>query len=713
MTANVNGSCSVHDDIFRSGVAFLLEKAAEVSEAAGVSRVLHVRQLIKMKGFLSFLKAAGQTLWEQTGWDATRKYLFSVIFVSVVAFKILHIYTHTYYLTLNRFLVWGSTFFLQDVLFLLIARAFAGSFQRRPLRVMGGVAVIFLSLYLSLLASATISFYAVMGRDFHWGPGIGFFGDMINAISLVIGIFSVIFFEVVVLVGSYFATPYAYEVTGGFTKIWSFSVPALLRYVLRRKKQQALPDPDVYEQIALDDQEDDKSDNEFELPRESPQPRGNPRDDPPGSLMKRIVVISASLIVILLSCVRSYDLGYRILSRTLAAVPFTARAHPVFEGIEYLPGDYSWLEGHTALDTTPVLDWLPPDEPLPGFKDWYSLPLNKRNQQTPRNYIPIHYNPAKDPLHIPNLHNDILEPLREALSSGDVKVKHIVLVKLESNRQDVFPLHADSYIMQRVRESYGGKIPKEIEDRLSHLTPNAEHFTGFDNGFGKNDQDRPKPRGGLSAKNAYTSGTFTLKSITGSHCGLNPLAVDKNREWLYNIYQPCLPHILEAMNRQLNITSETDDWTAWPWHTMWMQSVSDYDNLTQLMPVLGFQDQINQETIDEIGGEYAPDKSQIVPDRGYMDKVLKNYLRDVVAYAERNHTRLFLSHLTGASHLPWDLPGHQSEDLVANKGRTLNEHLNRYLNTLVYQDQWLTEILNILQEAGVADDTLFVMVGDQ
>jgi len=267
--------------------------------------------------------------------------------------------------------------------------------------------------------------------------------------------------------------------------------------------------------------------------------------------------------------------------------------------------------------------------------------------------------------------------------------------------------------MQRVRESYGGKIPKEIEDRLSHLTPNAEHFTGFDNGFGKNDQDRPKPRGGLSAKNAYTSGTFTLKSITGSHCGLNPLAVDKNREWLYNIYQPCLPHILEAMNRQLNITSETDDWTAWPWHTMWMQSVSDYDNLTQLMPVLGFQDQINQETIDEIGGEYAPDKSQIVPDRGYMDKVLKNYLRDVVAYAERNHTRLFLSHLTGASHLPWDLPGHQSEDLVANKGRTLNEHLNRYLNTLVYQDQWLTEILNILQEAGVADDTLFVMVGDQ
>lgn len=667
-----------------------------------------------MKGFLSLLKAAGQTLWERTGWDATRKYLFSVIFVSVVASKILHIYTHTYYLTLNRFLVWGSTFFLQDVIFLLIARAFAGSFQRLPLRILGGVTVLFLGLYVSLLAAATISFYAVMGRDFHWGPAIGFFGDMVDAKALVIGIFGAIFFEIAILVGSYFATPYVYEVTGGFTKIWSLCVSALLRCVFRKKKQQPLPDPEVYEQIALDDHEDDKSDNEFGLPMEPPRPRENPRGHPSGSLLKRSVIISASLIIVLLSCVRPRDQGYRILSRTLAAVPFIAHAHPVFEGIEHLPGDYSWLEGHTALDTPPVLDWLPTDEPLPGFKDWYSLPLNKRDEQAPRNYVPIHYNPAKDPLHTPNLQNDILEPLREALSSGDVKVKHIILVKLESNRQDVFPLHADSYVMQRVRESYGGHIPKEVEDRLARLTPNAEHFTGFDNGFGKSEQDRPKPRGGLSAKNAYTSGTFTLKSITGSHCGLNPLAIDMNREWLYDIYQPCLPQILDAMNRQPNITGETDDWTSWPWHTMWMQSVSgEYDYLTHLMPALGFQDQMNKETIDQVGGEYAPDGSQVVGDRGYMDKVLKNYFRDVVADAERNHKRLFLSHLTGATHLPWMLPGHQSEELAGDTGRTLNDHINRYLNSLVYQDEWLTDIMNILQEAGIADDTLFVMVGDQ
>lgn len=651
---------------------------------------------------LVLLKTSCQALWERTGWDSTRRYLFSVIFISVVVSKILHIYTHTYYLTLNRFLVWGSTFFLQDVVFLLIARALARSFQRSALRIMAGVAIVFASLYVSLLASATISFYAVMGRDFHWGPAIGFFGDMVDAKALVVGIFGLILFEIVILVGSYFATSYAYEATGGLMKIWSYTVKTLMRCCRQKKKQEPLPDPAVYEQIALDDHDDDKSDNEFGLPMDPPRPR----EHAPGSLLKRFVVISVSLIVVVLSCARPRDRGYRVLSRTLPLVPFTTTHRPIFDGIEYLPGDFSWLGNHTALDTPPVFDWLPADEPLPGFEDWYSLHLNERDD------LPVHYSPAKDPLHISNLQNDILEPLREALSSGEVKVKHVILVKLESNRHDVFPLRADSYIMQRVKESYsGGQIPKEVEDRLAHLTPNAEYLSGFGTGFGG---DRPKPRGGISARNAYTSGTFTLKSITGTVCGLNPLAIDMNREWLYDIYQPCLPQIFEALNRQPNITSKTDDWTSWPWHTMWMQSVSgEYDYLTHLMPALGFQDQMNKETIDEAGGEYAPDQSQVVPERGYMDKVLKNYFRDVVVDAEKNHKRLFLSHLTGATHLPWSLPGHQYEGLMGDTGRTLNDHINRYLNSLVYQDGWLTDILEILQEAAIADETLFVMVGDQ
>ena len=664
------------------------------------------------------------SLWERIrpflnpdySWDLTRRFIFSVIFLSLVVSKVLHIYTHAYYVTLNSLLTWGSTCFLRDLPFLLIARALTKSFQWRSSRAAAALVALSFAVYVSSLASAMISFYAIMGRDFHWGKAIGFFGDMVDAKLLVLGIIFLVFLEIVFLIASYFVTPYVYDATGRFMRIWAEFIAASIRCCRRRReKQQPLPDPAVYEQIALHDDDDDKSDNDSVLlmdpPRDTAAP-GPKQNQKRRSFLGRATVILATLVVLLLDCIRPRDQAYSVLSRTLPLAPFTyPTQHPIFDGIEYLPGDFSWLGNRTALDVPPVFDWLPVDEPLAGFGDWYSFRLENGNERVPKDQPPVHYNPAKDPLHIPNLHNDILEPLREPLRRGDVKIKHIILLKLESNRHDIFPLQADSYFMHRIRESHGGSLPKEVEERLAHLTPNAERLSGIDTGFGGDNQARPKPRGGITARNAYTSGTFTLKSIAGTTCGLNPLTVEMNREWLYDIYQPCMPHIFEALSRQPNVTSETDDWTAWPWHTMWMQSVSGtYDYLTHLMPALGFQEQMTKESIDEAGGEWAPDQSQVVGDRGYMDKVLKNYFRDVVISAEKNHTRLFLSHLTGATHLPWSLPGHEQEDLIGGTGL---DFINRYLNSLVYQDEWLTDILEILQEAGVVDDTLFVVVGDQ
>jgi Arylsulfatase A and related enzymes len=42
-----------------------------------------------------------------------------------------------------------------------------------------------------------------------------------------------------------------------------------------------------------------------------------------------------------------------------------------------------------------------------------------------------------------------------------------------------------------------------------------------------------------------------------------------------------------------------------------------------------------------------------------------------------------------------------------------NEKLNRYLNTMAYQDEWIADILELLDDAGIADETLLVMAGDQ
>lgn len=42
------------------------------------------------------------------------------------------------------------------------------------------------------------------------------------------------------------------------------------------------------------------------------------------------------------------------------------------------------------------------------------------------------------------------------------------------------------------------------------------------------------------------------------------------------------------------------------------------------------------------------------------------------------------------------------------------EHqLNRYLNTVRYGDRWLGEVMDLLGEMDVAEETLVVMIGDQ
>lgn len=53
---------------------------------------------------------------------ASRRYFFSLIFVSLCCAKLVHIYSHRNSLPLSKFVVWGATFFLQDALLILLAR---------------------------------------------------------------------------------------------------------------------------------------------------------------------------------------------------------------------------------------------------------------------------------------------------------------------------------------------------------------------------------------------------------------------------------------------------------------------------------------------------------------------------------------------------------------------------------------------------------------
>ena len=563
--------------------------------------------------------------------------------------------------------------------------------------------------------SANLSFYIHKGVEIHWRISSGFHKDKPTATTVLSALFVAILLEASILVGAFYATPYLSWVTAAFLNVWGAVISATYRYF--RPNKQVLPHPDTYEQIAIEDYEVGDDDNDsisgLDAPQDSPAQKSQ-------ALLKPIIVVSCSAILLSLRVIRPHDMAYSFLSGSLPLAPFGGLKFGSSEqGIASLPGDFSWLEGKTALDSFPTFDWLHTGDAATAFPDWSPFRISHFNNTAPNNYTYEHYNPMKDPLHTPNLQNNILEPVRELLHNGSVKIKHVILIKLESTRQDVWPFRSDSYIMKHINESYPDGIPKDVQERLAKLTPTAERLTGHKTGFRKDSDEHPKPYGGISTRNAYTSGTYTLKSITGTVCGVNPMAVEANLEYLHDIYQPCLPHILEALNNQPNITSQlesnsqTDDWTSWPWHTMWMQShPDDWDKHYMLSPALGYQDIMAKRTMDAAGGKYIPKETEEEEEHGHEDKVLKKYLRDVIDDAKKNNTRLFLSHLTHNTHTPYYIPGDYQE-MLGDVSSEQNERLNRYLNTMAYQDEWIADILELLNDAGIADETLLVMTGDQ
>lgn len=140
-----------------------------------------------------------------------------------------------------------------------------------------------------------------------------------------------------------------------------------------------------------------------------------------------------------------------------------------------------------------------------------------------------------------------------------------------------------------------------------------------------------------------------------------------------------------------------------------MQSVTDgYDNQDKLTPLLGYQDVLTREELEKPTARHFPVKSKEVNYYGYPDTELKDYISDAIDDAERNHTRLFLTHLTGTTHHPWGMPNDTYQQLLAQ-----NDDVNRYLNTIGFEDTWMAQLIALLYSKGVADKTLLVLAGDQ
>lgn len=75
-------------------------------------------------------------------WKLSRKFWFGFLTISIVAAKLLHVYAHCGSVPLADLILWGPTFFVQDIIFLLLAFALTRDYDRAWICVLGALALI-------------------------------------------------------------------------------------------------------------------------------------------------------------------------------------------------------------------------------------------------------------------------------------------------------------------------------------------------------------------------------------------------------------------------------------------------------------------------------------------------------------------------------------------------------------------------------------------
>ncbi|KPM42478.1 hypothetical protein AK830_g4053 [Neonectria ditissima] len=655
---------------------------------------------------------------------ANRRLIFTFAALAVWSAKVVHIYNHMSAIPAHQLRLWGTSFFAQDVGLLILIRLLLDHWVvgLDKLRFVVNAITAILVSYVVAISIIAVSFYIVAGAEVHW-RNVAVVTDASSRAIMLSGIISFIVVVCLTLLFSWVFQDICYCVYGYAADVvnWPLAFVWRLsrRVILPRTRYFQLPAQDV-EYAAKYDFDDDDSSSDNLLSSGPPLQTSNL----PIRLLQRlletlglrittstlkfILTISAYflatavlLVFISFSIARPNDGSLIFLSWTTALLPFVdfSSSSPT---LQKLPSHFgtgiqrNW-DNQTALTEPISWSWLPENMELDGFGDWHS--------------DSAHYNAAADPLRISNLEEPLLQELRDKLQ--DVPVRHVLLFFLESTRNDVFPIKKDGLIWNRLADTFPDhELPQEAQDRLATLTPTANYITGdYDDGF-EHDEASMKKRGGVHFTNAHTTATYTLKSMVGTLCGVAPLVADFNLDYKHHIYQPCLPQIFEAMNKlEDSQQNDEDPYPASKWQSYSYQAATlNYDNHDKLIETIGFP---TENTIDReyLRAETARHGAITVPDINafaFEEDPLEEYIRDVFVSAKEKDERVFLTHITSTSHHAFKMPEAEKYVPMA-KGLDMFSH---YVNAEGYDDKWLNKVLNVLDEQGVADETLIVFVGD-
>lgn len=345
------------------------------------------------------------------------------------------------------------------------------------------------------------------------------------------------------------------------------------------------------------------------------------------------------------------------------------------------------------------------------------------------------YDSLCDPLKLSNIDADVLKTVVEGIKTKKPNIKHILLLTLESTRKDMFPLKKDSHAYKTILSSYNSlNASEDLDAKLRNLTNTATFLSGESNGFWAEEKYVAEGSwrkafkdgmGGINVQGAVTQAAYTLKSLLSSHCGVEPLPVDFTEETKGNIYQPCLPQILDAMSLRLSgehseqaradDDNHVQDHRTWPWDSAMVQSVTDqFDSQDILNEQMGFRNVVAERTLSDPSSKHYPPKQPWVNYFGYPETESLDYLRDMFVDAREQQKRLFVSHLTSSPHHPFATPkdwAGQMAYLSKQRWRP-DDPLDGYLNTIKFQDEWISDIFQMLHEVGALNETLIIMTGD-
>jgi len=191
---------------------------------------------------------------------------------------------------------------------------------------------------------------------------------------------------------------------------------------------------------------------------------------------------------------------------------------------------------------------------------------------------------------------------------------------------------------------------------------------------------------GRLVERAYTNMTHSSKALVAMLCGIYPKIQNRVVEAApHALPSPCLAQLLDEQGYATALMQPSEE---------------HFERASDLISEFGYQHFVGKESLSGAGFDEA---SYF----GWEDDVLIQPALDWIDAQRTNKKPFFLTLLTLTAHHPYSIPKGFAEQKYASQ-----TVLNQYLNTLAYTDRFLKKLWKGFDERGLADDTLFILVGD-